>query len=331
MLAVLTLNSSVFLAVITSVTIAHLDGGTSGYLRAASGMRPVGLLPRKGAAADGTTRFMGRWAGMVATRESHPELPSYSPTSPNLPCSTSSGGARPSRAAAPTIRVYGRPAGVPAIISSPTQSPQETLHGMQVDSDGDWAHEFMIEDVRTGQLRRRCPRSPTLTLSGTSISSGSLRWSVATSAKQRDMHRQPADGVPGIQESLADTDSAPGSPSSVPTLPRTPRRGHRPSSFFAMRVRRSPLPSPPRRQGTGRVQSGSVVRTPTRDPSCTPPPRAAGERSGIRLRSTARSCSPSRSSPLRPSAKRLRSRPRATCQPAEPSDSSQDGSEIWHL
>ena len=272
-----------------------IGGVPVGIVEPPPGCDPYGFFHEQVRQPDGSFRTIGRWAGMIATRESHPELPSYSPTSANLGSSSPSMGMH-----VPMMRVRGRPAtverlGIPrdpwhsllAVASSPTQSPHNSTRGMQVDSDGDFAHGFMIENRRTGLLVRR--PSPTISCSGDSISSGDLEGSYGTyggvrgdsdtttvntiasslwvlspteeyaPVELRDYSGDDDNDESGASDNyrnLAVTCPTSQSPSSVPTVQLITRRRRQPTSLVTTRMRRSPLPSPVRH------------RSPTRSPSC---------------------------------------------------------------
>ena len=220
---------------------------------------------------DGSLVLVGRWAGMIATAESHPELPPYSPTSPNQRSHTSSIAGR-----TPAARVRGRPLAILAAHSSPSTPPSlrhlrlrlRDRFGMLVDSDGDCAHEFLVENVLTGELVQRVAYSPTRTLSGSSISSGDLYGSYATPRGLGEVGTCSVHDAPSRPADLERTVSATGSSSSVPTLQQSPRRRPRPSSLLAMRVRRSPLPMPPPRRGVDTDCPRIGFDSPRRSRSC---------------------------------------------------------------
>ena len=168
---------------------------------------------------------------------------------------------------------YGTPADVRGLIgdsessattwgdlSNEAQKFKDLAAGMQVDSDGDFAHEFLVEDRRTGLLLRRPPP----TVSGDSILSGDLEAALfgdfdegASEAPRRETLAEWENRwAIANQSARADAQSASRSPSSVPTVQLTTRRRRQATSFFSTRERRSPLPMPGRQ------------RPRTRNPSC---------------------------------------------------------------
>ena len=143
-------------------------------------------------------------------------------------------------------------------LSNEAQKFKDLAADMQVDSDGDFAHEFLVEDRRTGLLVRRPPPTEFILCgdfeaawfddseggaSGpprrVTLAEWGNRWEIAN------------------QSPRADAQSASQSPSSVPTLQLTPGRRRQATSFFSTRERRSPLPMPGRR--LPRTRSPSCV------------------------------------------------------------------------
>ena len=251
--------------------VSYVGGGaTIGLGEPPHGCDPYDFFHERVRQPDGSFLTVGRWAGMIATRESHPELPSPSPTSPNAESSGSpavmhtlgtccrsdlNAGGRRSPLIVPRDSIL-------ATIASPSQISFNSDDGMLTDSDGDRAHEFLLEDRGTGLLVRRA--SPTVSYSGDSISSGDLEGSYGTPVQMCGMISDSERDASDNQSVRADAQPAPPSPSFVPARRRSPlpMPGQpTPSSLFSTRGRRSPLPMPERQ--LPRTRSPSCVTAPS--------------------------------------------------------------------